>query len=142
ASVRPLVSLVRDGDGAAGALRLEGGCAGFRCRRLHRRVARDREPALVERRGVRCFPWYGFGPYRHASLARHTRDVCAALGPRRRRRDDDGDEAAMKQSAAILVLILMSQAGTAFAQEAASMQDAASRTELIEHAEQAKADAL
>jgi len=48
----------------------------------------------------------------------------------------------MKRSAAILVFAIVSQAGAAYAQDAASMQDAASRTELIEQAEQAKAEAL
>jgi len=48
----------------------------------------------------------------------------------------------MKRSVAVLVLTVISQAGSASAQDAVVMQDVASRTELIEQAEQAKSEAM
>ena len=72
-SIRPCVDVVRDGDGAAGAFRLEGRRPGLRGGGLYRRVARGRQRALGERRRLRRRRRAGIRTHSHNPSARDAR---------------------------------------------------------------------
>ncbi len=109
-SVRPRVDIVRDGDGAAGALRLDAGCPGVRGRGLHRRLTRSGQRALGERRGLRRRRGPGVRAHRHDPFARHTLFRGADGGSWRRRCARHRGEVAMKRSVVALALLGVARA--------------------------------